>query len=340
MIIFLDSNYMYIFMIFRFVMAHPLPPNHEVDVHEMEPAHPEPAPAPQLPPLPNHLHPYFDDEDEEEEPMEDGQDEEEEPMEDGQAEEEIEEIILFDVDTDDEMDEPELIDPYEAPGSPFPPPPLSDTSSDSEPETEEVATVGTIRQVPLVRRRFPASVHERGGSSSSAPITYELEDLVPSFMRRDIDSLYGKVKVLERQMMVRELEGEYSLSRDKLAFKRIDLLDHDLGKVEHQQDETKSEVKLLGKRFREWDEENIRGENKRLKEQLKNVKMSRMIDHMKNDRTEKDLYEMRCWAYNHWERMIRLGYEEDERSCELIDVLAVYGEKPPPEPRGSPRDPQ
>lgn len=36
---------------FRFVMAHPLPPDHEVDVQEIESVQPELAPAQQLPPL-------------------------------------------------------------------------------------------------------------------------------------------------------------------------------------------------------------------------------------------------------------------------------------------------
>ena len=325
-------------MIFRFVMAHPLPPNHEVDVQEIEPAQPELAPAQQLPPLPNHLHPYFDDEDEEEEPMEDGQDEEEEPMEDGQAEEEIEEIILHDVDTDDEMDEPELIYPYEAPGSPYPPPPLSDTSSDSEPETEEVATVGTIKQVPLVGRRLTGSIHERGGSSS-APVTYELEDLVPGTMRRDIDSLYGKVRVLESQMRVRETEGEYSMARDKVVKHQMELLDWDLGEVEKKQDETKGELKWLGKRFQMWDEEGVRAENKKLKHQLDDVKMSRTIYRMDNDRLEKDLYVLRCWAYAHHQEMVRIGVIA-RRSYDVTDVLAEYGETSPPKPPGSPRDHQ
>ena len=316
---------MYIF--FRIVMAHLLPPDHEVDIQENEPAQPELAPAQHLPPLPNHLHPNFDDE-EEEEPFED---EEEEPFED---EEEEEEIILHNVDSDEEMDGPELIHPYEAPGSPYPPPPQPDTPSDSEPETEEIVTAGTVTQVPFVRRRFPGTMYERGGPSSSAPITHEPEDLVPSFMRRDLDSLYRRVRVLEGQNIMREQEGEYSLSKSNLALKRIDLLDYDLGTVENQQGETRGEVSVLGKRLREWDEENIR-----LKEELKNVKMSRMIYHMKNTRIEKDLYETKRWVYDNWGRMNMLK-EEGERSCEFIDVLAVYGEKPPPEPHGSPRDPQ
>lgn len=252
-------------------------------------------------------------------------------MEDEQEEEEINEMILEDVTTDEEMDEPELIHPYEAPGSPYPPPPLSDTSSDSELETEEVATVGTIKQIPIVRRRFSSSIHERGGSSS-APVAYELEDLVPRAMRRDIDSLHGKVRVLERQMRVRETEGECSLSWDKVVHSRMDLLDWDMS-------ETKGEVKWLGKHFQMWDDEGVRAENKRLKQQLNDVKLSRTIHYMTNDRLERDLYELRCWAYTHYQEMVRIG-DIAGRSHDVTDVLAKYGETSQPKPPGSPCDNQ
>ncbi|PWA91685.1 reverse transcriptase domain-containing protein [Artemisia annua] len=121
------------------------------------------------------------------------------------------------------------------------------------------------------------------------------------------------VKVLSPpfSMVVRELEGERSLSRDRLAHNRMNLLDLDLGMVEHQQDENKKEVDLLGKRFREWYDEGVKAENKRLRHQLEDVKLSRVIDHMEKDRLEKDLYEMRRWAYDHWEEMVRLGYDDE-----------------------------
>ena len=166
-------------MIFRFVMAHPFPLDHEVVIPGIEPAQPELAQAQHLPPLPNHIHPNIDEE---------NQDEEEEPFED----DEYDILILQDVSSDEEMDEPELIYPYAAPGSPYPPS-SPDTSSDSEPKPEEVATVGAITQVPLTGRRFPRSIHERGGSSSAVPITYEPEDLVPGAMRRIIDSLMERL---------------------------------------------------------------------------------------------------------------------------------------------------
>nr|GFD31688.1 hypothetical protein [Tanacetum cinerariifolium] len=54
------------------------------------------------------------------------------------------------MDIEDEMDDPEIIDPYEIEEGELPPPPTySDTSSDSEPEVEaededgDESTVGT-----------------------------------------------------------------------------------------------------------------------------------------------------------------------------------------------------
>nr|GEV96164.1 hypothetical protein [Tanacetum cinerariifolium] len=59
------------------------------------------------------------------------------------------------MDIEDEMDDPEIIDPYEIEEGGLPPPPAdSDTSSDFEPEVEaededgDEATVGTITRAP------------------------------------------------------------------------------------------------------------------------------------------------------------------------------------------------
>nr|GFA63269.1 hypothetical protein [Tanacetum cinerariifolium] len=78
---------------------------------------------------------------------------EEEPEEDPEMEEEEEEEEEMDI--EDEMDDPEIINPYEIKEGELPPLPAdSDTSSDSEPEVEaededgDEATVGTITQAP------------------------------------------------------------------------------------------------------------------------------------------------------------------------------------------------
>ncbi|GKD92603.1 hypothetical protein Tco_1372440, partial [Tanacetum coccineum] len=97
---------------------------------------------------------------------------------------------LFDViNSDDEMDGPELIVPYKAMGSPNAPPPKSDNSSGSEFEAAPATSVVTITKIPPTGRKFPGSTHIMGEPSSAAPVSYHPEELMPSTLRRDIDSL-------------------------------------------------------------------------------------------------------------------------------------------------------
>ena len=63
-------------------------------------------------------------------------------------------------------------------------------------------------------------------------------------------------------MSVRELEVTCHLNRDRLGHKRMNLLDFDLGMVEHQHDKIEREVSLLGKHFQESDDESVRAEKK------------------------------------------------------------------------------
>ncbi|GJX61762.1 hypothetical protein Tco_0294662 [Tanacetum coccineum] len=207
-------------------MAHPLSPDHVANFPKVEPAQPKLAPGvPDLAPLPpDHVFDFPNgnpDEDSEEDPEEEPEEEEPEEMD-----------MDMEVDSDDEMNDPELIFPYEAMGSPYPPPPKSNTSSDSEPEDAPAATVGTITQLPTTGRIFSGSTYARCGSSSAVPITYHLKDLVPSTMRRYIDSLHGRVLVLTRQMSTQEVAEALAQSREREGRKRMDLLDFDLGVVE------------------------------------------------------------------------------------------------------------
>nr|GEZ24529.1 hypothetical protein [Tanacetum cinerariifolium] len=159
-------------------MAQPPSPDHTADILEVEPVQLEIAPAaPELAPQsPNHVFNFPNGNPEEEDgPKEDPKEESEKELE----EQEPKEM---------EMDDAELIFLYDAPGSPCPPA----SKSEYEPKDETAATVGTITQLPSTGRRFPSSIHVRGGSSSTALIAYDLEDLVSSYMRKDIDSLDGK----------------------------------------------------------------------------------------------------------------------------------------------------
>nr|GEX00357.1 putative reverse transcriptase domain-containing protein [Tanacetum cinerariifolium] len=85
----------------------------------------------------------------------------------------MEEEEKDEMDIEEEMDDPEIINPYEIEEGELPPPPTdSDTSSDSEPEVEvkdenkdEAATVGTITRAPYRVQPFSGTTYVGSGSS-------------------------------------------------------------------------------------------------------------------------------------------------------------------------------
>ncbi|GJZ44004.1 hypothetical protein Tco_0591259 [Tanacetum coccineum] len=253
------------------VMAHPLSPDHAADVLEIESAQLELAPAvPELTPLHSDHDPDFSNGNPNEGLKEDP---EEEPKEEEPKEEPEEMDMDMEEDSKDEIDGPELIFPYEVVGSPNLPPSESDTSSDSEPEDDIAATVGTLTQVPLIGHKFPGSIHVKGGSSSTTPITYHPEDL----------------------MSTREAAKTLAQSRDRESHRHMDLLDSDLGVVEHNNDKIENVVVTLDERVQRLDQYGFREDNQRLKKELKSAKLSATLVQMDKDQVERDFYELRVW---------------------------------------------
>ncbi|GJW66471.1 hypothetical protein Tco_0120895 [Tanacetum coccineum] len=205
-------------------------------LNQIEPAQPELAPhVPDPTPLsPNHVFDFLN-----ENPNEDSEeDSEEEP-----EEEELEEIDMdmdMGVDSDDEMDGPELIFPYKEMDSPNLSPPELDTSSDSESKAAPTVTVGTITQVPRIGRMFLGSTYAIGGPSFAAPIAYHSKDLVPSTMRREIDSLH----------------------------------DFDLAIMERHNDKVEHQVVALEEHVLKLEQDGVREENERRKKKLKSTEVS------------------------------------------------------------------
>ncbi|GKA34381.1 hypothetical protein Tco_0720810 [Tanacetum coccineum] len=116
---------------------------------------------------------------------------------------------------------------------------------------------------------------------------------MPSYMRRDIDSLHGSVRVLTGKMSTREAADTLAQSRDREIRRRMDLLDFNLGVVEHNNDKIKHVVVTLDERVQKLEEDGVRGENRRLRMMLKSAEESVMFARMERDRTERDLYELR-----------------------------------------------
>ncbi|GJS45268.1 putative reverse transcriptase domain-containing protein [Tanacetum coccineum] len=158
------------------IMANVIPPEHVDDLLIVEPNQPDVVPT-----IPE---PVLVDEDEhlEEEEF----DKEEEP----QEEEDI------DIDDEEDENEPELTFPYEEadPLNPSPP------ASDSEPE-DVIQVKDTVESED---KTVPVSVQELG-ESSTAPFHREDSDgVLPGLMRRDINSLFGRIASLSRRVCGRE----------------------------------------------------------------------------------------------------------------------------------------
>nr|GEX11243.1 reverse transcriptase domain-containing protein [Tanacetum cinerariifolium]GEX13134.1 reverse transcriptase domain-containing protein [Tanacetum cinerariifolium] len=112
------------------------------------------------------------------------------------------------MDIEDEMDDPDIIDPYEIEEGELPPPPADpDTSSDSEPEVEaedkdeDEATVGTITREPYSVPPFSCTIYVGSGSSRKV--------FSPGPIGKDVDILHRKVNGLAQQMFDRA-NTEYS----------------------------------------------------------------------------------------------------------------------------------
>nr|GEV40512.1 putative reverse transcriptase domain-containing protein [Tanacetum cinerariifolium] len=115
-------------------------------------------------------------------------------MEEEEEEEEEEEM-----DIEDEMDDHEIINPYEIEEGELPPPPAdSNASFDSEPEVEaededgDEATVGTITRAPYSVPPFSGTIYVGSGSSHKV--------FAHGPIRKDVDMLHHKVKGLAQQM--------------------------------------------------------------------------------------------------------------------------------------------
>ncbi|GJR91197.1 hypothetical protein Tco_0215208 [Tanacetum coccineum] len=262
-------------------MAHPLSPDHVANILELAPAVPELA----------LLVPYHEIEDPEEDLAEENEEMEEE----------------MDVDDDDEMNEPELIFPYEEADPLNPPPP----GSDSKPEVEIVPARGPTFQLPPHISRFSGSVYIQGEPSSAAYVDDDGDSLMPGCMRRDINSLFEQVQSLSKQMSIHETAHARVEDREKAYRTLYAKLDTDL---------------------------EDRVERKKLERDLEEARLSNTILRMDKERIERYLYQTRAWAYGFYQEMVQVRAVREEGSSEVVDILATLGETSPHKPRGSPRD--
>ncbi|GJV00740.1 putative reverse transcriptase domain-containing protein [Tanacetum coccineum] len=227
-------------------------------------------------------------------------DEDEDPEEDEFEEEEDpqEEEDDIEVDIEEDENEPELTYPYE--------------------ET------------------VPASIHEVGESSTAPFLCEDSDGLFPGLMRRDINSLFGQMASLSRQLCGREMAHALVEKKGKAKDKYYGKLILDLGNevrssVEQGMDAMEKLVEKLGNA-----EDKV--ECKKLKKELEEERLSNTFLHVQNERFERDLYWTRVRAHELYQEMIRRGFVFEERPNEAINVPIKDEKSPSSEPRGSPHD--
>ncbi|GJV82157.1 putative reverse transcriptase domain-containing protein [Tanacetum coccineum] len=172
-------------------MVNVIPPDHDHDVPVVEPNQHDDAPVVPEPVL----------EDEDEDPKED-EFEEEDPQED-------EDDMEIEIEKDE--NEPELTFPYEEVDPLNPPPPASESEPNDEIEVEN--------PIEHEDETIPVSVYEVGESSTAAIPREDGDRLLPGFMRRDIDSLFGRMVNFSRRLCVHSSMEQGTAAMEKLVEK-------------------------------------------------------------------------------------------------------------------------
>ncbi|GJU12647.1 hypothetical protein Tco_1135043 [Tanacetum coccineum] len=291
------------------IMVNVIPPDHVDDVPVVEPNHHDDVlvvPEPVL---------VDEDEDSEEEEFE----EDEEPQ---------EEEDDMEVDIEEDENEPELTYPYEEvdPLNPSPP------ASESKPE-DVIEVENTIEHED---KTVPARVHEIGESSTAPFLQEDSDGLLPGLMRRDINSLFGRMASLSRRLCGHEMAHALVEKKGKAKDEYYGKLILDLGnEVRSSVEQGTAAMERLVEKLGNAED---KAESKKLKKELEEARFSNTFLCMQNERVERDLYWTRVRAHEFYQEMIRRRFVFEERPNEAIDVPIEDENSPSSKPRGSPRD--
>ncbi|GJZ47919.1 hypothetical protein Tco_0601751 [Tanacetum coccineum] len=232
------------------------------------------------------------------------------------------------VDIEEDENEPELTYPYQEVDPLNPPPLVSESEPDNEIEVEDA--------VESKDETVPASVHEVG-ESSTAPFLHEDSDgLLPGLMRRDINSLFGRMASLSRRLCGRKTAHALVEKKGKAKDKHYGKLILDLGNEVRSSVEqgTAAMEKLVEKLGNVED----KAECKKLKKELKKERLSNTFLRMQKERVERDLYWTRVRAHEFYQETIHRGFVFKERLNEAINVSIKDEKSPSSELRESSRE--
>nr|GEV63098.1 reverse transcriptase domain-containing protein [Tanacetum cinerariifolium] len=212
--------------------------------------------------------------------------------------------------------------------------PLNPLTPASESEPKDVTEAGN----PMEHEdeTVPASVHEIGKSSTAPFLREDSDGLLHGLMRRDINSLFGRMDSLSRRLFGHETVHALVEKKRKAKAKYYGKLILDLGnEVRSSMEQRMATMEKLVEKHSNA-EDNV--DCKRLKKELEQARFSNTFLHMQNQRVERDLYWTRVQAHESHQEMICKGFVFEERTNEAINVLIEDEKSPSSEPRGSPHD--
>ncbi|GJV27045.1 hypothetical protein Tco_1383493 [Tanacetum coccineum] len=267
------------------------------------------------PPSPNYVFNFPEEEFEEdpqEEPEEEFEDPEEDPEDDPDEELEVEA----------EEDAPLAATPPV--GSPITPPPLSESSSDTEAAAPIVAD-GALEMPPA------GNTYEVGGPSSVSPFPpFYLHGREIVRLDDNTELLLSNVKYLERCEKKRKAEIEANSSEIRKVKKCMNEFGQELGNEVQFSNLVENRVTKLEDQDQEKTEE-----MKKMKKRLKTLETNYALVLSDRDEWKKAFYNLQAWVSERFGRGAMDAHPGDG-----VDGSAACGESQPPKPPGSPSSSQ
>ncbi|GKE62635.1 hypothetical protein Tco_1513002, partial [Tanacetum coccineum] len=205
-------------------------------------------------------------------------------------------------------------------------------ASESEPDNE-IEVENLIEHEDEI---VPVSVYAVGESSTKAIPREDGDRLLPGFMRRDIDSLFGRMVSFSRRLCGHEIAHALVEKKGKAKDKFYGKLILDLGnEVRSSVEQGTTPMEKLVEKLGNVEE---KAACKKLKEELEEERLSNTFLRMRNERVKRYLYWTRVLAHEFYQEMIRRGSVFEERPNEAINVSIEDEKSPLSEPQGSPHD--
>nr|GEU85715.1 hypothetical protein [Tanacetum cinerariifolium] len=291
-------------------MVNVIPPDHVDEDHVVEPSQRDDVPVVPEPVL------VDEDEDSKEDKFEEEEDCQEEKEDD------------LEIDVEEDKNEPKLTYPYEEVD------PLNPSSPASEPEPDDEIEVENL--IKHEDETVPTSVHEVGESSAASFLREDSDSLLPGLMRRDINSLFGRMSSILRRLCGHETVHALVKKKGKAKYKFYGKLILELG------NEVRSSVAqgttVMEKLVEKLGNTEDKVECKKVKKELEESRFSNTFLRMQNERVKRDLYWTRVRANEFYQEMIRRGFVFKEIPNEAINVLIKDEKSHVSEPRESPCD--